>query len=372
MTRIRGIASRLSVGWLLMVGGSSLGCYAAQTNDQTYLRTRDNWTFRRDYSRADRLFNAFDYGHAILSETLLREPEHGAVRLEGTVYRFITCDVLRSPPSVPLEERAVGPTYGALLPEAVATFKWAHMLHRQLYDIIADEQLGAEERGRRIARALRYYRSRPDLALSATPKSMDLMEGQPYSLAFRRAAPRFNRLIWSYHWLQMGLYDALLADDAPDRRRANVDATVDAFFAMLADSARGLPATMPLSAMVAPRFTELYPDAAIIFDNLHSLHDVVSDVLASPIVPAGDKRAAIAVALSRYRDATSYVTTRADWLEMSRGMGAVAMGGEAVADSVARVPRDGSSSPLAARSTICVSQSPDRPSASPRAARAGG
>jgi hypothetical protein len=96
---------------------------------------------------------------------------------------------------------------------------------------------------------------------------------------------------------------------------------------------------MPMSAVVAPRFTALYPGASIIFDSLHSLHDVVSDLLASLTVPASDKRAAIAVALSRYRDGTSYVTTRADWLEMSRGMGAAAMGGEAVTDSVARRDR---------------------------------
>jgi hypothetical protein len=316
----------------LVVGGAivvaaMIGCSAARTYDQAYLRARDNWTFRRDYERADRLFNAFDYGHAILSETLLRFPEEGARRLEGPVYAYVTCRVLRSPPRVPLEERAVGPTYGAQLPEAVAMFEWAHLLHRQLYDIIADERLRPDERARRAASALRYYRSRPDLALSATPKSMELMEGQSYSLAFRRAAPRFNRLIWSYHWLQMGLYDALLNNEGHETRRAAVDATVDRFFAMVADSSRGLPSVMPMSAAIAPRFTALYPEASIIFDNLHALHDVVSDVLASPLVPGPDKRRAIDVALRRYRDSTTFTTTTAEWLEMSRGMGAAAMGG---------------------------------------------
>ncbi len=50
-------------------------------------------------------------------------------------------------------------------------FEWAHMLHRQLYDIFAVPGLTGPERDRRVERALRYYRSRPDLALSTRPKN---------------------------------------------------------------------------------------------------------------------------------------------------------------------------------------------------------
>jgi hypothetical protein len=326
--------SVLGAGVITLVAGA-VACSSAHTYEQTYLRVNDNWAFRREFARADRLFNAFDYGHAILAETLLRHPDDGASRLEGPVYAFITCGVLRSPPHVPLEERAVGPTYGTELPEAVATFDWAHMLHRQLYDVIADERLDSAGRARRVEAALRYYRSRPDLALSTTPKSMELMEGQPYSLAFRHAAPRFNRLIWSYHWLQMGLYDALMSTDDHAARRVAVDAAVDRFFEML-DSTSGVPAMMPMSAAIAPRFSAAYPEAAIIFDNLHSLHDVVSDILASPSIAPADRRRAVATALSRYRDSTSYATTRAEWLEMSRDMSLAGMGGSVPDASVSQ------------------------------------
>ncbi len=313
--------------WTLM-GAACLaaGCAGARTYDQAYLRASDNWTFRREYARADRLFNAFDYGHAILSETLLRHPDDAARRLDGPVYEFITRDLLHSPPNVPLEEHAIAPVYGTLLPEAVATFEWAHLLHRQLYDIIADERLSAAQRSVRVNEALRYYRSRRDLALSSAPKSMVLMEGQPYSLAFRHAAPHFNRLIWSYHWLQMGLYDALLSTPDQRGRRNAVDATVNRFFALVADSTDAL-SMMPMSDAIAPHFSEQYPEAAIIFDNLHSLHDVVSDILASPVVAREHRRAEVLRALSRYRDSTTSVTSRDEWRAMSRAMGTEHMGG---------------------------------------------
>jgi hypothetical protein len=314
------VAWRASIACGGLVALASCG---ARTYDQTYLRNGDNWEFRRRYAHADRLFNAFDYGHAILSETLIRDPAGAARELEGPLYRRLTCDVLRHPPAIPLEERAIGPRYSVELPEVVATFAWAHMLHRQIYDVLAAEAFSSDERDARVSAALRYYRSRPDLALSETPKSMALMEGQPYSLAFRRAAPKFNGLIWSYHWLQMALYEALMTAPDPPTRAASVARDVEQFMHMTTGQGRYAPKVMPMSAAVAPMFSETYPDAAIIFDNLHSLHDVVSDVLASPTLARGQKRAAILQALARYRDATSYTTTLDEWRTMARGMGAV-------------------------------------------------
>ena len=44
------------------------------TYETFYLQARHNWVFRNDYQAPDRLFNAFDYGHAILYETLWTKP----------------------------------------------------------------------------------------------------------------------------------------------------------------------------------------------------------------------------------------------------------------------------------------------------------
>lgn len=310
-----------ALGRGLLIVVLACGCGSHRPYEQTYLRASDNWHFRAAYPRADRLFNAFDYGHSILSETLLRHPADAGQRLDGPVYLNVLCEVLHHPPSVPLAEQAVGPTWGREFPEAVATFEWAHLLHRQIYDIIADTRLSTEAQRRRIDAALAYYRSRPDLALSSIPKSMELMEGQPYSLAFRRAAPRYNALIWSYHWLQMALYDAMLDNHASDARRMAVDTTVDRFYQMADDEAGPRFTSMPMSAATAPRFTAEYPDAAIIFDNLHALHDVVSDILTSATVRPEQRHAAIVSALARYRDDTSSTTSRAEWLEMGVSMG---------------------------------------------------
>ena len=82
-----------------------------------------------------------------------------------------------------------------------------------------------------------------------------------------------------------------------------------------------------MTPAVAPLFTARYPEAAIIFDNLHSMHDVISDILANPSVSRNQKRAEILKAAGRYRDNTSFVMTPDEWREMATMMGVENMGG---------------------------------------------
>ena len=316
-----------------VTAGAALGCGSiARVPEQTYLGASSNWAFRARYPGADRLFNAFDYGHAVLYERLLRaagDSNEARRTIEGREFDFITKQLLVHPPALPLEEHAVGPTYTTFVPELYAVFDWTHMLHRQLYDVLANEQLDSATRDSRVARLLRYYSSRSDLALSRLPKSMDLMEGAPYSLVFRRQNPKFNGLLWSYHWYQMVLYDALLATNDPAGRHRNVQAATAHFWALLADPPSKMPTMMPMAAAVSPRFAERYPEAAIIFDNLHSLHDVVSDILASPVVAKQDKRPAILRAIRTFQDSTTQIISRDEWRSMAHEMGVENMGGMA-------------------------------------------
>ena len=308
----------------------SLPAQWVTTYETFYLQAPHNWTFRTNYQNADRLFNAFDYGHAILYETLFRKPDAPARLLEETIYDRLTTQILVRPPKVPLEEVAIEPMYARLSPEAKAMFDWSHILHRQIYDVLADERLSDPQKDAEVQRLIAYYKTRPDLAFSSRPKSMALMQEQPFSLAFRQKYPKFNGLIWGYHWFQVGLYEPLLVGKTVAERQAGVRATVARFWQMLRDPMASLPYQMPMTSAVAPEFAKRFPEAAIIFDNLHSMHDVVSDILANPSVPRDRKRAEIVRAGRLYRDDTSYVMPVAAWLTMSREMGVENMGGPSV------------------------------------------
>ncbi len=300
------------------------------TFETFYLQAKHNWVFRNNYQAADRLFNAFDYGHAILYEKLWTMPDAPASELEIREYDVLTKRVLVRPPRVPLEESAIEVRYAQLAPEAKVMFDWSHILHRQIYDVLADERLSQADKDREVQRLIDFYKTRRDVAFSSRPKSMKLMQEQPYSLAFREKYPKFNGLIWGYHWLQVGLYEPLMTGTTSEARQAGVRATVARFWQMLQDPPRTLPYQMPMTAAVAPMFAARSPEAAIIFDNLHSMHDVVSDILANPSVPRSRKRAEIMLAAQRFRDDTSYVMPVAAWRTMAVEMGVENMGGPAV------------------------------------------
>ena len=88
------------------------------THEQFYLEAKHNWQFRNRYQAADRLFNAFDFGHAILYETLWSKPTAPASELEERWYDRLTKRILVDPPHVPLEEGAIEIAYAQLAPEA--------------------------------------------------------------------------------------------------------------------------------------------------------------------------------------------------------------------------------------------------------------
>lgn len=298
--------------------------------EQFYLPADHNFVFRSNYPAADRLFNAFDYGHAILYERLWTRPADAPRLLEQGEYAFLTTQLLNRPPRLPLVEEAVEPRYARLAPEAKAMFEWAHILHRQVYDVLADERLDAAAKDRELRRLLAYYRTRPDLAYSLKPKNMSLMQEQPYSLAFRKGFPKFNGLIWAYHWLQIGLYEPLVVGRTVEERQAGVAATVARFRQMLPGAPDGFPVVMPMTAAIAPTFAARWPELAIVFDNLHSMHDVISDILANPTVPRREKRALILKAAAAYRDDTTDVMTVDGWRRMTAMMGVHNQGGPAV------------------------------------------
>src|SRR5678816_1988638 len=122
--------------------------------EQHYFADPSNWAFRNTYPASDRLFNAFDYGHAILYERLYTRPHDDPSSLEEKEYDFITKKLLVKPPRLPLEEAAIEVEYAKLVPEAKQMFEWAHVLHSQVYDVLADERVPPAEKDARVARVL--------------------------------------------------------------------------------------------------------------------------------------------------------------------------------------------------------------------------
>ncbi len=289
-----------------------------------------NWRFLSGYPDAARLFNAFDYGHATLYENLLTTSPGRLSEALDRQYRYLTTDLLRRPPRFGVAEVAIEPQYARIAWQAKLMFDWAHVLHRQVYDVYADPSLSMAAKDSLIETLTDYYLSRRAYAFTAVPKSMALMDAQSFSQVFRKREPRFNGLIWAYHWLQVGLYEPFLTSESSVEQRAGVDATVAHFWAMLAEGKGQMPRVMPMTAAVAPGFSRRHPRAAVIFDNLHMMHDIISDILIADDLSRQEKGRIIEEQLAEFRVSTRNVMTMDEWWAMGDMMGGVEMmGGQA-------------------------------------------
>jgi hypothetical protein len=323
------LTQRLSVVVLLLGVGVSTASGQAQRDEQFYYPGGFNWQFLATYSEAARLFNAFDYGHAVLYERLYTKRGRAAPELEKE-YRYLTTDLLVRPPRFAVAEEVVMPTYAKLAWRAKMMFDWAHILHRQIYDTYADERLTPTQRDTLIEQVTDYYLSNRKYAFTDKPKSMALMDEQYFSQTFRKAYPKFNGLIWAYHWLQVGLYEPFIEGQTEPDRKAGVQATVARFWSMLKDPPSHFPKYMPMTSAIAPQFSAAHPRAAVIFDNLHMMHDIISDILAADTIPHESKGGIINDQLDKLQDRSRDVVSMEEWRMMADHMGGVdMMGGRA-------------------------------------------
>jgi hypothetical protein len=279
-------------------------CAGFETRDKRfYYRALWNFALRDHLKELDIDFNGVDFGHSHLYESLLLTGAKDVSAIEDKA-REETLGFIASRPALPPNEEAIAPTYMKLAWRAQNTFDEAHALHRSTYDIYVSD-LPATDRDRAIAKVLAYYQSSP-YAITARRLDHQRLDRLPYSKAFQQKFPLFNATIWAYHYLQVAVYDPLSA--APD-----LVGKQQAVQPILATYHRHLEQPpvqwtfMPLVADYSPQFAERYPVIANIFDNLHMLHDTISDILASSQVPTwGEKRKEI------YRTLDSYYLASAD------------------------------------------------------------
>ena len=268
-----------------------------------YYRALWNFALREDLAELDSEFNGVDFGHSNLYENLLLTGGKDNPAIDDRA-RKETLAFIATKPRLNPNEEAIAPTYMKLAWRAQNTFDEAHALHRATYDIVVSDE---PDKDRALRNVLAYYQ---ESAYAITAKRLDhhRLDQFPYSKTFRTRFPLFNATIWSYHYLQVAVYDPLQA--APD-----LDAKKQAVRPILATYRGYLEQPpvrwtfMPLTAELSPTFAARYPEIANIFDNLHMLHDNISDILASEQLPTWDaKRVEIYRVLDHYYLASADAT----------------------------------------------------------------
>ena len=270
---------------LLIVAGLLTSCSQWEQRDKRfYYRALWNFALREDLKELDIEFNGVDFGHSNLYENLLLTGARSVPAIEDGA-RKQTLRFIATRPRLNPNEEAIAPTYMKLAWKAQNTFDEAHALHRGTYDIYVSEM---KDRDAAIRKLLAFYR---DSEYAITSKRLDhrRLDTLPYSRAFRRKFPLFNATIWAYHYLQVVVYDALRG--APDliAKQQAVEPILRSYRGYL-EKPPVEWTFMPMTAELSPKFAEEYPEIANIFDNLHMMHDTISDILVSELLPTWEEK----------------------------------------------------------------------------------
>ncbi|HXG17930.1 MAG TPA: hypothetical protein VNN62_02495 [Methylomirabilota bacterium] len=271
---------RCLVGFLMLallwpeLSQATLWEWVEQRNHIFYLHGPWNWTVSRQLPDLQAEFNGIDFGHAHLAETLLHTSDDREIeqaRLEVNAF-------IDSRPALPPDEAFIAPTFQQIAWATQNTFDWAHQLHRDLYDLFAADNV--TDKSAAYRKILEYYLAQPH---AITPLALDhagALWSFPESRNFVRRFPKFNAQIWAYHWLQAKVAETQMGRSLTEQRTA-----LPPVIAQYHEYLRHPPLAwrfMPLFHELAPTFSQQFPEAANIFDNLHMLHDNIDDVLSSP------------------------------------------------------------------------------------------
>jgi hypothetical protein len=240
-----------------------------------YRRGVYNFDIYTNVPELARDLNAVAVGHSLAYEDMVT----GKIdRLETETYARID-RVLKNPPRLMPGEKFISPTFTRLYGYLEKLFDWTHVLHAQTADVLASTDLSHERKEAEIAALWRFYKEKAPYTVSGLPMNMDYLDSQAYSGEFRRKYPKVNGLFWGYHWLQGAMYDLLYTSRTTDDMRMQYAVVGKRYREVeLYKTDRDF---MPMFAELSPTFSRRFPELANAFDNLHMLHDLVNDILAS-------------------------------------------------------------------------------------------
>ena len=172
---------------------------------------------------------------------------------------------------------------GILPPVALETLGRGREFVEQLIEIHLNPEF--EDKKSAVAQAVQSYLSDDAHSVALKPKSDELLSDHPYAYAYPVGFPQLSGLTWASQWLKIALLEIVVTATTAEQLDEDIQQLIALYNEKLIRQHSGfvsLPSDIPTSPVIAPRFYEMYPEAAYILDNLESLKVVIGDVLAYP------------------------------------------------------------------------------------------
>jgi hypothetical protein len=156
---------------------------------------------------------------------------------------------------------------------------------------------------------------------------MDVLYDHQHAQAFRTGYADLDGVIWAGHWMRLAATEPLTDFPGRAERVAGLDTVAQRYYAKLSygEPPQFFPSELPMAPAIAPGLIFLSQDAAVIWDNLSMMQEVLADVIAAPDLH--DVRGAVDAVIDHFLDPTYGVTDEGNWESMALGHGIFFQGG---------------------------------------------
>ncbi len=147
-------AGERAIAYYLSNAGSA---FSTRGYGHAFMLAGGTWAeaFVKKYPSVNGILWAYHWHHAAVYEALMEGDPETRRRTLDRVIRVFKDSVLANPPAYMPLTAEVAPTFGAMLPAAAHIFDNLHMMHDVVNDVMADERIPRDAKGREIDRMLR-------------------------------------------------------------------------------------------------------------------------------------------------------------------------------------------------------------------------
>jgi hypothetical protein len=273
-----------------------------QRNEVSYLRGPYILDFYHRHNDAFRSGAAIHFAHGKQHDTLLSTPLRDSQWVDQRTDREFVNFLLNRTARTEPEMFLYAPSTGQAMWRLYRAIDWTHMHHEQTYDVLSSRNVPWARKKEFTDRSVRYYLEKNEVARSPAPLDVTMRRAavmmKPYFAFFRNYYPRSTQFFFAAHWWHPAVYEAQMLGGQAGQEPYVQEVERILRQEVLTDR----PEAMLLSREIMPRYSQLSPESANIFDNLHMLHGIAYDILAYEGWSVEEKRKE----LYRVIDAMSY------------------------------------------------------------------
>ncbi|MDJ0800500.1 MAG: hypothetical protein QNJ51_27445 [Calothrix sp. MO_167.B12] len=278
---IRKVVALALAATTTIISTTTLTVQAVQRNSVAHPRTPYRLAFYNRHRYSYRVASALHFAHSKLHDVLLLTPFKDHSQEDEKLYQQVLKSY-KKPPRIEPTMELYAPYSARATWRLFRTIDSIHLLHEMTEDVMSDEDIPWNEKGKTLKQAYELYRKKyQDIAFSPAPLDVTMRRAgvmmKPYFTLTRNYYPKNNNFFYAAHWWHPAVYESMMIGGNDKEQDMMIQKMEERFKNQVIPNP---PMRMILSREGSPRYSRLSPETANVFDNLHMLHGITYDIFA--------------------------------------------------------------------------------------------